>query len=108
MTGPADIYRTIQIWMIRIVGAGTQAAALHWPGNLWIPARKEAPDRDELEQAGRPKTREFAAALPKARSCENRHLYRSAPYQQSGPGLLQFSSVLEQFEQSISWLWCVR
>jgi hypothetical protein len=94
--------------MIRIVRRGWHCCAAPWPGNLWIPARRDALSRDELEQAGRPKTREFAAALPKAGSCDNRHLYRSAPYQQSGPGLLQFSSVLEQFEQSISWLWIVR
>ena len=73
--------------MIRIVGANT-AALHHGRGIYEFPLEMMLQTRDELEQAGRPKTREFAAAaLPKVRSCEKRHIHRSAPYQQSGPGL---------------------
>jgi hypothetical protein len=50
--------------MIRIVGAGTTALRCTVTGEFMN--SREASGRDELEQAGRPKTREFAVALTKA------------------------------------------
>jgi len=105
---PTNVYITIQIviLMIRIVGAGT--AALHdGRGTYEIPREKR---RQTVMDSNRRDAQKFESLR---RHCPKPDVVKIGT--SKGPCRTsrvdpQFSSVLEQFEQSISWLrlWCVR